>query len=481
MEAKGGKQDPELRYHFQQIAQGTTRVASNLSIEAATDVCCADQPNSGRDRRNRKRKDDANDPIPRRIGDHETGDDWVHAASSCCRGFGFQTRRRRIRMRSGRAGWVFDPIRRRDIVRYHHQVHDGWNAHERIPGGQRSEAILGADARRGPRADHPHRCPLWPVEGFVSPEARSKNHRDLCDARCREILHVLFFLSDLHDPRKNLSRRNLVHQRARERLPGRGIDHGDADPSVGTGGRHSGVFDGTGRNRHLLRDPLHPNAGPGRPGTRAHYSAGLFRVALRDAVAYFRTGSPGLPQVRRGDQHCRGIADHRRNLLRRRSRVFQAKGLQSETGNGFVGGHAHQPGLREAESRACRKNGTGEVLSVVYRARVQDGDAADQHSRNPAHQSRERCAAAESHGDQRFARIRLYGSAAGGDPRGRTRNTLRARCPGRRRPAVEAGTKDGGISARAEPVQDADSLGGSQLFGGDPDHYGHAERRESLL
>lgn len=61
-----------------------------------------------------------------------------------------------------------------------------------------------------------------------------------------------------------------VHEGARARLRGGQHHDGHADPPIGTRGRHPSILDGAGGDRHLLRDPLQPHEGPGRPRPRAH-------------------------------------------------------------------------------------------------------------------------------------------------------------------------------------------------------------------
>ena len=74
-----------------------------------------------------------------------------------------------------------------------------------------------------------------------------------------------------------------VHQRARAGLRGSEHYHGDADPSVGAGWWRAAVLDGTGRDRHVLRDSLEQYGSPGRPCAGADDPSGKL-VFLRVGV-----------------------------------------------------------------------------------------------------------------------------------------------------------------------------------------------------
>ena len=112
--------------------------------------------------------------------------------------------------------------------------------------GRRPRPLLRAHPRRGPRTDHPHRCIVRSTQGLGEETARLETRRHLRDARRGKVLHLLLRVPYFYDPRAVVSGRGFVHEGAGAGLFRCCIDNGHADPLIGTRGRHTCIFDGTG-------------------------------------------------------------------------------------------------------------------------------------------------------------------------------------------------------------------------------------------
>ncbi|ERL95841.1 hypothetical protein D910_00433 [Dendroctonus ponderosae] len=267
------------------------------------------------------------------------------------------------------------------------QVHDGRDAAARVPDGSGPKRLRRGDAGRGARAHHPYRRALRPAEAGRHQAARAQADRHLRHAGRRQVLPVLLRGAHLHHPRAHLPGGGPLHQGAGDGLPGRQPDHSDADPPARAARRHPAVPHRAGGDRHRLRDPLRAHEVAGAGGARADHSARLLGAALRNADAHLRPGAARQPQSGDRHQYSRNVAHDRRHLLRGRSRLRQAEGLQLEDGHGLAGGHAHLAGAGQTEGGPRRPHRPRQVLPPLHRARLPRRDAPHSGARDPAHQS----------------------------------------------------------------------------------------------
>mmetsp|Transcript_33482 Transcript_33482/g.66145 ORF Transcript_33482/g.66145 Transcript_33482/m.66145 type:complete len:368 (+) Transcript_33482:1370-2473(+) len=155
--------------------------------------------------------------------------------------------------------------------------------------------------------------------------------------------------------------------------------------------------------------------------------------------------------------------------------------FQRQTRHGLARRDAHLAGVGAAARGTGGTDRAGEVLPPLHGDGLQERDALHLRAGAAADQPRERGAAAQGHGDQRPHRVRFYGSAAGGDAGGGHGEPARAGGARGRGAADAPRPEDGGISPRAEPLQDAPALRGHWLFRRNSDHHRPAVGGKSIL
>jgi hypothetical protein len=149
---------------------------------------------------------------------------------------------------------------------------------------------------------------------------------------------VLFgLLKELHS-RPDLSGRNLVHQRAGERRYGGGNHHLDEDPSRLSRRRHLWYFWPAWKVIDTCcwtlccRVQALGDLAPNGSSCPSHHSALLSEIQIR-----IIDPAPRRPRKVFIDLNlARGIADHWRNILRRRSRLSKQKAVYSKFGLGSL-------------------------------------------------------------------------------------------------------------------------------------------------
>eukprot|EP00958_Prasinococcus_capsulatus_P028413 scaffold6691_cov358-Prasinococcus_capsulatus_cf.AAC.20 len=77
-----------------------------------------------------------------------------------------------------------------------------------------------------------------------------------------------------------------------------------------------------------------------------------------------------VAQVRHRDQHCGGLADHRRDLLRGGPGLCKAESVQSQGQHGLAGRDPHLAGFRSSACRSCgaHRSWQGKQLASTARA-----------------------------------------------------------------------------------------------------------------
>mmetsp|Transcript_22785 Transcript_22785/g.47885 ORF Transcript_22785/g.47885 Transcript_22785/m.47885 type:complete len:331 (-) Transcript_22785:1208-2200(-) len=330
----------------------------------------------------------------------------MHAAASRGGDERLEARVRGDGRRAGRGGWVHDPFRGHDGDQDDPEVHDGRHAAARGDGGPAARALRCGDPRRGARAHARHRHPLRPHQGSCGTAARPQADRDECNARRGQVPGLLRLGAADEGARPAAPGRDLLHARARARLPRGRHPHRRAGAPVRGRGRHLGVLDWRARDRGRMPQDEAGNRQSWRPGARRAGAAALLDAAdgtpapdLRPAAAAAQAGRPKRAKDHLLDQHRRDLAHHRRHRLRRRPGIRQAKGVQPAHPRGEPARLSDIEGVGPPARGPRRADAAGQVLPALHREGLQEGAHGADLPRDSALQPGLCRAAAEEAGD----------------------------------------------------------------------------------